>query len=194
MGAVRSCLHLLVHIIYCTVVIMYSMKFAEVINSVQDFLVSFSPHTIFLTCVFPGCNVSSWLPSSSCWKTTRRHLGRFRRETWRSSSDFTPSEAPLWLLVLRFSLLWQSLIFKHYWRTPVHQKYSDKLINSIRQSWDIHSTTTPVLFIMTVCFVYCVILLPSSPPVVHMRPKKLQLHQPRAGCFSYLRAGPKGIN
>lgn len=43
----------------------------------------------------PGCSGSSWLPSSSCWGTTRRRLGTCRRETWRSSSDFIPSEALL---------------------------------------------------------------------------------------------------
>lgn len=43
----------------------------------------------------PGCSGSSWLPSFSCWGTTRRRLGTCRRETWRSSSDFIPSDAVL---------------------------------------------------------------------------------------------------
>lgn len=77
---------------------------AQVINGVQDFFGVLWSINVSLIFVFPGCNVSSWPPSSSCCKTTRRHLGRCRRETWRSSSDSTPSEPPLWLFVLRSSL------------------------------------------------------------------------------------------
>lgn len=53
-------------------------------------LVHFTSQSGYLSLL--GCSMSSWLPSSNCWRTTKRHLETYLRETWRSSSDFTPSE------------------------------------------------------------------------------------------------------
>ena len=49
--------------------------------------------TCWVCCDFPGYNGSSWRPSSNCSERTSRRLGRFRRGSWRTSSDSTPPEA-----------------------------------------------------------------------------------------------------